>query len=262
MKISIVIPAYNEEKRIGKTLAAYSEFFDALMKEKNIEYEIVIVINNTKDKTEDVVRNWQKKNKRIICLNFKQGGKGFAVIEGFKDALRRNGEIIGFVDADMATSPAAYYDLIAHLGNFDGVIADRYIGGAHIEPAFSFRRVFVSRIFNFIVRSLFFFPYRDTQCGAKIFKSSVIKKIIPDLTITQWAFDIDLLCAAKKNNFQILSYPTSWKEMGDSTLNIKKASIEMFFAVIQLRILRSKFKRTLSLLKPIIGSVYRFVKNF
>lgn len=250
------MPAYNEEKRIEKTLEEYSDFFNSLVEKNKIEYEIVVVINNTKDKTEDIVREYQKKNKRIHFLNFKRGGKGFAVVEGFKNALQRKNEVIGFVDADMATSPEEYYDLFMHLGKYDGAIADRYLKDSHIEPVFSFRRIFVSRIFNFIVRSLFFFPYRDTQCGAKLFKRSAIKKIIPDLTITQFAFDIDLLYSAKKHGFRIISHPTSWREMGDSTLNIKKASIEMFFAVIQLRILRSRFRRILLSIEPVVSPIY------
>ena len=88
------MPAYNEEKRIGKTLEEYSSFFENLRKSKKIDYEILVVINNTKDNTEKVVKSYSKKNKRIIYLNLVRGGKGYAVIEGFKDALKERGILL------------------------------------------------------------------------------------------------------------------------------------------------------------------------
>ena len=103
-------------------------------------------------------------------------------------------------------------------------------------------------------------PYNDTQCGAKIFRKRVMKSIINDFTITQWAYDIDLLYSCKKRGFRIKSVPTIWGEIGGSTLNIKKASIQMFFAIIQLRILKSPFKHVLKIIKPVIGIIYKAVK--
>ena len=255
------MPAYNEEKRIGKTLKTYSEYFDGLTVEGKLTYEIVIVINNTTDKTEEVVRSVQKKNKKVRYLKFKRGGKGFAVMEGFRDALKRNNDLIGFVDADMATSPAAFHLLIENIEHYDGAIADRYMRGAKIIPSFSFRRIVVSRVFNFLVRSLFGFKYRDTQCGAKLFSRKCVEKMKDDLTITQWAFDIDVLYSSKKNNFKIKSVPTIWMEMEGSKLNIGRTSLEMFFAIMQLRILRSPFKRNLIFLKPFISILYGAVKK-
>jgi len=260
MNISIIIPAYNEEKRIGKTLEEYSKFFDKLVKSNGIDYQILVVINGTTDNTEQVVKNYKKKYKRINYLNLPQGGKGFAITEGFKEALKGKGDLIGFVDADMATSPEEYWKLIANIRDYDGAIADRYIRGAKITPKFSFRRVIVSRIFNFIVRVLFLVPYKDTQCGAKIFRREIIEKVLNETTITQWAYDIDLLYICKRNNFKILSVPTIWEEVEGSKLNVKKASIQMFFAIIQLRILRSPFKDLLRIIKPLIAKIYQYTK--
>lgn len=255
------MPAYNEEKRIGNTLKDYSDFFSGIARKKNVEYEILVVINNTSDKTEDVVKKYQRKDNRIRYLNLVKGGKGYATTEGFKDALKRKNDFIGFVDADLATSAREYWKLIENLGTSDGIIADRYSRGAEITPAFSFRRVIVSRAFNYLVRILFGFKYRDTQCGAKLFTRRAIEKIIKDLTITQWAYDIDLLYAAEKNGLTIKSFPTQWTEIGGSKLNLVSTSIEMFFAVIQLRLLRSRFKTLLPLFRRPIGKIYRFIRN-
>src|SRR3989344_986048 len=140
-KICIIIPAYNEERRIGKTLEYYSNYFNNLFKKEKLDYEILVVINNTTDRTEEVVKKLAERNKRVLYLNLKPGGKGFAVIEGFKDALKRENDLIGFVDADMATSPEEYWKLIKNIGNYDGIIASRYVKGAIIDPKPSKQRL-------------------------------------------------------------------------------------------------------------------------
>jgi len=242
-KISIIIPAYNEEKRIAETLEEYGKFFTNLKKTKELDSEILIVINNTQDRTEEIVRQYQKKYKIIKYLNFKPGGKGLAIINGFKDALKDKKNIfIGFVDADLATRPEAFYDLVKNLNDFDGIIASRYVNGARVNPKQTWRRIFVSRIFNFLIRTLFLMPYRDTQCGAKVFKRRAVEEIIEKLGITQWAFDVDLLYQARKKNLKIIEYPTIWADKEYSKINFMKAGPRMALAIIRTRLINSKFK--------------------
>ena len=259
MRLSIVMPAYNEEKRIGRTLEKYCHFFDNKIS-GGFSYVILVVINGTKDDTEGVVKKCQKRWKNIEYLNFSRGGKGFAITEGFKHSLERGFDYIGFVDADLATSPEEFWKLVKEIGNYDGAIADRYIKGAKIIPAFSFRRLVVSRVFNFIVKALFQLSYNDTQCGAKLFRKEAIEKTLKDLVITQWAYDVNLLYSFKKKNLRIKSIPTVWYEAEGSSLNINKASIQMLFAIIQLRIITSPFKPFLKIIKPFMDLAYKIVK--
>jgi len=260
-KFSIIIPAYNEEKRIGRTLEVYGSFFSRLKKQKILDTEILVVINNTSDKTEDIVKLCQKKYRVIDYLNFKEGGKGFAIIEGFKYALKnKKVNLIGFVDADMATSPEAYYDLIKNISNNYGIIASRYLPSSKVNPKQKFSRIFISRIFNILVKVLFLLNYKDTQCGAKLFRRKALEKIVPKLGMTQWAIDIDLLYNLKKENLSVKEFPTIWSDKSASKLNTKKASIQMFFAVLQLRILNSPFKRFWKFFEPMVGIVWRIVK--
>jgi len=242
-KISIIIPAYNEEKRISETLEEYGKFFTNLKKIKKLDSEILIVINNTQDKTEELVKAYQKKYKMIKYLNFKKGGKGFAIIEGFKEALKdKENTLIGFVDADLATGPDAFYDLVKNINSFDGIIASRYIPGAKVNPKQTWKRVFVSRIFNFLIRIIFLMPYRDTQCGAKLFKRKAIEETCNELGITQWAFDIDLLYKMRKSGFKINEFPTIWADKQYSKINFMKAGPRMVLAIIRLRLINSKIK--------------------
>lgn len=260
MFVSMIIPAYNEQDRIGRTLEAYGDFFKR-RKGKNFDFEIIVVANACKDNTAGVVREKAKKYKEIKLLDFEQGGKGFAVKQGFKEALKSKAGLIGFVDADLATPPEAYFDLIKNIGSYEGIIASRYIKGSVLKPKQSFSRIFIGRVFNLIVRSLFLMPYQDTQCGAKLFKRKAIEQALDKLNISQWAIDIDLLYNLRKIGFRVKEYPSTWQDIGGSKLDIKKASAQMFFAVIQLRLLNSMFKKSIKVLKPIIKPVYNLIRN-
>src|SRR3989344_8625015 len=187
-ELSIIIPAYNEEKRISKTLEDYSVFCKRLYKNN---FEIIVILNGCRDKTIEVVKPIAKKYKQIKYKNIKEAiGKGGAVIEGFKQA---DGRLIGFVDADNSTKPEAYYDLVKNINGHDCIIASRWIKGAKVSPKQPLTRRIASRTFNLIVRVLFRIDIHDSQCGAKLFKKEAVKKIIPKLGITRWAFDVDLL---------------------------------------------------------------------
>ena len=199
--ISIVIPAHNEEKRIGPTLRSYGKFFNNLKNKNILDYEIIVVINNTQDKTLDIVKKAAKINLNIKYLDFKQGGKGFAIIEGFKKALKSKKGLIGFVDADASTSPVAYYDLIKNIHKDDAIIASRYLKGSVVNPKQTLKRIFVSRVFNLLIKTLFLMPYKDTQCGAKILTREATEKISASeqalresyaLTIEGWAKALEL----------------------------------------------------------------------
>jgi glycosyltransferase involved in cell wall biosynthesis len=260
--IGIIIPAYNEERRIGKTLNVLTGYFENLRKQKKLNYEILIVINNTKDRTEEIVKSYEKKNKNIKSVNLVKGGKGFAVMEGFKIALKdkRNFNLIGFIDADLATPPEAFYDLVKNIGNNDGIIASRYINGAIIEPKPSILRKLASVGFISVVRVLFFMPFHDTQCGAKVFTRRAITELVKHLIQSNWAFDVNILYLLHKNGFKIKEIPTLWRDIEDSKLKVAKVSIQMFLAVLQLRIINSPFRRILRPLKLFIGPLWRIVK--
>ncbi len=237
IKLSIIIPAYNEEKRIVNTLRSYYTFF---LNKLGKEFELIVVPNNCSDDTPKIVQNFANKHPGVLCYNIPYYvGKGGAVLEGFKLA---KGKCAGFVDADSSTSPDAYYDLYVNINDYGGIIASRWIKGAVINKKQPLVRRIASRVFNIIVRMLFRINLRDSQCGAKLFKREHLMKIIPKLVTTRWAFDVDLLYQFKKSGFKIKEIPTVWNDNPDSTLNVKKASIEMFLAVSRLRLIHSPFK--------------------
>lgn len=255
MKIFIVIPAYNEERRIGKTLEEYSNFFENIRTQEKIDYEILVVVNNTTDRTVEVIEAKSDKNKKIKYLNLAQRGKGYAVIQGFKEGLADSSEFIGFVDADLATKPQEFYRLFNSIRNYDGVIASRYVKGAIVRPKQTWRRVLVSRIFNYFIRVVMFLPYRDTQCGAKIFKRSAIKAIVKDVKMSQWAFDVDVLYSLNKYGFKIREVPTVWSDREYSKINFMRSGPKMALGVLRLRILHSPIRKFMKVYDKILKSL-------
>jgi len=228
MLLSIIIPAHNEEERIGKTLEAYLNFFN--------NAEFIVVLNGCRDNTLKVVKDWQKKFPQLNYLNIKEAiGKGGALKEGFKAA---KGNLIGFVDADMATSPKEYKKLIDNIEGVDGVIASRYLKGS-VAKRSNFRKI-ISFGLYLVVKILFHLPYRDTQCGAKVFRRKVIKKILPEMKLNNMMIDVEMLVLARKYKFKIKEIPTVWLEKGKSDFlgspfKVLKNSIILFFSLIKLR---------------------------
>lgn len=239
--MSIVIPAYNEEKRIDKTLERYLIFFKTLKRNGLLDFEIIVVLNGCKDNTLFIVEGYRRYHEEMICLNFRKAGKGFAILEGFKEALKGNSELIGFVDADMATPPEAFYDLVENMGDSDGVIASRWLKESKVTKRTLIRKI-TSKGFNILARTILFLKFSDTQCGAKLFKREVIEKIAREVGVTEWAFDVDLLYRIKKRGFKVKEIPTVWEDKRGSGLNLTRVPFRMFSAIIRLRLLHSPFE--------------------
>lgn len=232
MKISIIIPAYNEEQRIKRTLETYIQFFN----KQDLNYELLVVINGTSDSTPQIVKALQQSMPQIAMIEISPGGKGLAITEGFKNALERQNDLIGFVDADMATSPQAFYDLIKNINGYDAIIASRYMPGAVVTPPRPFIKRWGSKIFfETLTRLLFGINYYDTQCGAKLFKRAVIQKITPYLCVRQWAFDIEILYLCRRLGFSVKELPTVWHDQTGSKLQMMRAGSRMLGTLFKLR---------------------------
>ena len=238
MDLSIIIPAYNEEARLGRMLDQYLPFFSARYA---AGYEILVVVNGSCDRTEDVAR--AHKPVRVI-VDPRPIGKGGAVMLGFAQA---QGRLVGFVDADGATPPEAFQDLVEHIGAAGAIIASRWMPGARISLRQPFKRRLASRLFNALVRLMFGLRISDTQCGAKLLTREAAQTILPYLGTTQWAFDVDLLFQLQRLGFAITEIPTTWRDVSGSRLRVGKASVEMFVAMVRLRLIYSPFRWVVAL---------------
>ena len=248
MKLSIVIPAFNERERITATLEDYTHFFTPLYDEA---YELIVVINGSTDGCEELVRSYAKSSPQVHCIvETGKIGKGGAIMVGFKAAL---GDLVGFVDADGSTPPASFQDLVEHVDEAGLVLASRWLTESVVEPKQPFARRVSSRIFNKLVRLIFGMKLTDTQCGAKLLRKEVLIKVLPHLGITRWAFDVDLLFQVQRAGYALVERPTVWRDSAGSKLNIRRASIEMLLAIIRLRLIYSPFRFVVTLYDWLIG---------
>ncbi len=248
MRMSIIIPAYNEELRIGSTLDAYGRFFQERL---GGEMELLVVVNGSNDRTAEVTAGFMNEYPQIRVIEEpRKIGKGGAIMLGCRAA---RGDWIGFVDADGATPPDAFYDLYEARHQADVIIASRYLPASRVDPRQPWKRRAVSRLFNTLVRLMFRMRLSDTQCGAKLVRRQAIECIIDKLGLTRWAFDLDLLFQLHRKGFKIVELPTVWQDIEGSKLKIIRASAEMFVAMCRLRLLYSPFKWVVKLYDLTIG---------
>lgn len=254
----ILIPAYNEERRIEPMLRDYAEFF-----QKNYagEFHIVVVLNGCTDNTLGVVQKVAADFPAVSSLEFKEPiGKGGALIEGLR--LSVHSELIGYVDADGATPPRAFLDLVKKVNGADCVIGSRWLPGAIIHQSQQSHRQFASRVFHRIVEFLFHMKIRDTQCGAKVMKTMAIEKIHNQLAIADMAFDINLLYSLKRAGFDILEVPTEWTDKAGSKVALGRSSLTMFLSVVRIWLIYSpRIYGLLKPLRPLEGWVYKKLRQ-
>jgi len=242
MKLSIVIPAHNEKQRIKKTIRAYHQFFIEKQKDNLFDFELVVVLNGCTDNTLFIVESLRKQLSNLVIVNLSDAGKGLAIKAGFINSLTRTNDLIGFVDADMATLPEAFYALVQNIDKYDAIIASRYMPGAQIYPPRPWYKRWGSRIiYEPLVRLLFNLSYHDLQCGAKLFRRKAIIIIVSHMVIRGWAIDLELLYLCKKYGLHVKEIPTVWHDQDDSKLTMR-GGIRMLGDVFVLRLRHSSLR--------------------
>jgi dolichol-phosphate mannosyltransferase len=221
---AIIIPAYNEAKRIGRVLGDLPD--DA--------GQFIVVCDGT-DSTAEIVREFSRSRPglNLLCLTFNERlGKGRAVTEGF---LHADAPVIGVLDADGSTSLDQIRILMQALDGADVVIGSRWLPGSIIPEKQSLSRRIESRIFNLLIRLLFGLRLSDTQCGAKVFKKSAVDAVIRDMISTGFEFDVELLWYLSKKGYIIREYPITWRNQGDSRVKPGDA-LRMLTGLVSVRL--------------------------
>lgn len=216
IRLSVIIPAYNEEKRIERTMLDV----DGYLEKQNFEYEIIVVDNNSNDKTFEVVKTLEStsvQNARVVKETVK--GKGAAVRRGIFES---QGEFAVFMDADNATPISEIEKFWPFLEQgIEVVIGSRYQDPSSVKIRQPFYKILLSRMSNILIQIVLIPHIKDTQCGFKAFKTTAAKDIFKNLTIFGWAFDMELLAIALKLSFRIKEVPVSWEEHGGSHVPLK-----------------------------------------
>ena len=224
MRTSLIVPAYNEEDRIEAVLLKYANSFPSA--------EIIVVCDGT-DNTKDIVGEDFKKYLNIKLLSFeKKLGKGGGIIEGFKVA---KGERVGFVDADESVEPDDVKKMFDLLSDYEGVIASRKLRESIILVRPPLKRRIASKTFNILMRVIFGLDFKDTQCGAKVFRKEAVKDVLSELTTKGFEFDVELLWRLKNKGYEVTEFPITWKHSEGSSFSLSNAP-KMFFSLLGVRL--------------------------
>lgn len=231
MYLSVIIPAYNEARRLPKTLTE----IDKYLSKQSYNYEIIVVSDGSKDRTAEVVQGLIPKIKNLrLIYNKENHGKGYVVRQGMMEAL---GEYRVFTDADNSTSIDQVKKMWPHFKEgADIVIGSRDIEGAVIAVPQSWIRRKLGDIFNLIVQIISgIWGIWDTQCGFKGMTRNAVETIFPKCKIDRWAFDVEILVIAKKSGYKIKEIPVTWINDPESKVKLK-GMIRMLFEVLQIRL--------------------------
>lgn len=232
IKVSFIIPAYNEASRIGDTLRDALAFFHA----QNFDWEIIVVDDGSSDDTVKVAQEFQDKDAdhlRIFPLQENQG-KGAAVRKGMLEA---QGEVRIFSDADASTPVKEVLPLLDLINKgADVAIASRALPDSDVQVHQSWYRERMGRIFNVILRSFALTPFRDTQCGFKGFTANAAQILFPRQRTNHFSFDVELLYIARLHNLQILELPVTWRNSPRSTVNPITDSAKMLLDMFRIRL--------------------------
>lgn len=231
IELSVVIPAYNEAKRIGPTLEIISEYLNST----NINYEIIVVSDGSADSTDATVQGYARANKRIRLISYHPNrGKGYAVRTGMLEAQAIN---VLLTDADLATP-------IQELSKLQEVAADGYevvIGSRALKDAVivgwrPWYRVLSGKVFNMIIRFIAVPEIRDTQCGFKFFNKGSASKIFSIARLDGFGFDVEVLFLARKLGYRIAEIGVHWNNSPTTKVSVLKHTLPMLLEVAEIRL--------------------------
>jgi len=230
MKLNVTIPVYNEEKMLPVSIPVLHEFLSESMNE--YEWEIVIADNASTDSTPDVAEDLSRNISRVRVERLEQKGRGRALKHTW---LHANADISSYMDVDLSTNLESFPPMIDALAckGYDIGTGSRLMKGANTQR--SFKREFISRTYNLMVKAMFFTRFSDAQCGFKAVTREVVEKLIPRVEDNVWFFDSELLIIGEKCGYRIFDVPVKWIEDLDTRVKIVRTAIDDIKGLIRVR---------------------------
>ncbi|MBI3589752.1 MAG: glycosyltransferase family 2 protein [Candidatus Melainabacteria bacterium] len=233
--LTIIIPAFNESGRILETLESIDEYITK--KSKSDLFYVIVVNDGSSDDTKEVVISWigKCKNKKSFDLiNYLPNrGKGHAVKEGFSKA---NTDLVMYTDADSASPIEEVEKLLDCIDNgYDVVCGSRILKSEKTKVIMGFKRRLVGLVFHFILRFLGLANLKDTQCGFKLFKIQLAKKLISNQKCFNYSFDVEYLFLSKKFGYKIQEVSINWHHVEGSKVSLIRDSVKMLLEVLKIR---------------------------
>lgn len=206
-ELSLIIPAYNEEKRIHRCLTRYTDWLSI-----NVKNSEIIVVCDGNDATPQIAKKF---GANVISFDHRIG-KGSAIIEGMK---KSKGRWVAFIDADDSVDSPEFAKLWREREKWDIIIGSRHGKGASIKGRGLLRNI-LSSLFNLMVNLLFGLGLDDTQCGAKLMRRKKVIGFIDKIERDSYDFDVELLIRAKKNGLSIKNIPVHWVDVRGTHLGM------------------------------------------
>jgi dolichyl-phosphate beta-glucosyltransferase len=227
-RLSIVIPAYNEEKRIRPSLKRIIDYSKKHFK----DYEILVVDDCSKDSTNKIVSKYKQDKVRVL-RNEHNRGKGYSVKRGMIEAKY---PLVLFSDSDLATPIEEVSKFIGFIEEgYEIVIASRNLRGSDVRARQPWYRQKIGKMFPLFVNLIALRGFKDTQCGFKLFKTDVARKIVKFQTFDRFCFDVELLFIAKKAGYKIKEAPVVWFDKAGSKVNFLKDGFNMLIDLFRIR---------------------------
>jgi len=227
--LSIVVPAYNEGRRLPETLPRTVHFVEA----QEYSAEVIVVDDGSTDNTATVVEEIAKDAPFVHLIRNEHRGKGYAVKTG---ALAAQGDHIFLCDADLSMPVEEVASFLPPaLEEYDVAIGSREVAGARRYDEPGLRHV-MGRVFNSLVRLLAVRGFQDTQAGFKCFKRDAARELFPYQTMDGFGFDVEILFIAQKRGYRIVEVPINWYYMSNSRVSPLSDSARMFREILQVRL--------------------------
>ncbi len=225
-QLSVIIPAYNEEKRLPTTLESVHNF----LSEREDSFEIIIVDDGSSDGTKEVVKVFAENHCGVRLISHSPNqGKGFSVREGM---LKAEGQLLLLDDADGASPIAEIVRLEKAIANgADVAIGSRAKQGDETVVNALSHRKHIGNTFNMIVQSLLLRGIEDTQCGFKLFKHDVAMDLFGVAQLNRYAFDVEILYLARLKGYDIAEVPINWTNVEGSKINLVTDPMSMLFEI-------------------------------
>ena len=227
--LSVVIPSYNEAKRLPLTLIDV----DRHLSEQEYSYEIIIVNDGSTDATPEIIERFKPLIENLKIINNKENrGKGAAVREGM---LAAKGNWRVFMDADNSTSIVEFNKMLPYLNeNYEIVIGSRAVRGSKLNPPQSIHKQIIGKLGNLFIQIILLRGIWDSQCGFKCFSEDAAERIFPKGKIDKWGFDIEILALAKAMGYKIKEMPVHWVNDPRSHVNFK-SYFQVFLEALKVR---------------------------
>lgn len=227
--LSVVIPVFNEENRIGPTLDALVAF----LRGQPYSFEIVVVDDGSSDRSVQVAREKLRGQRHRLLESQRNFGKGHAVRRGM---LAAEGRFVLFTDADLSTPIEEVNGFLRALqSDFDLVIGSRDVPESRVEVHQSFLREGMGKVFNRLARLFSFGGIHDSQCGFKCFRREAARDLFARQKLHGFAFDAEILYLAQKKGCRILEAPVTWRNSPQSRVSILLDPLRMLWDLVRIR---------------------------